>query len=94
MILLFWLRRRRVLNGSSCLLVYENTPASVAARWLSWLGLLCFLVQVVYMLEEYNSILSTPTEADNIGHFDQYQYIGETQIAARYIRQADISVYF
>jgi len=55
---------------------------------------LCFLVQVVYMLEEYNSILSTPTEADNIGHFDQYQYIGETQIAARYIRQADISVYF
>ena len=93
MILSFRLRRRQVLDGSSCLLVYENTPGSVAARWLSWLGLLCFLAQVVYMLEEYNSILSTPTEADNIGHFGQYRYIGETQISARYIRQADIWVY-
>jgi len=37
------------------------------------------------MLVEYNSILSTPTEADNIGHFGQYRYIGETQILARYI---------
>jgi len=53
---------------------------------------LCFLAQVVYMLEEYNSILSTPTEADNIGHFGQYRYISETQISARYIRQADIWV--
>jgi len=46
------------------------------------------------MHEEYNSILSTPT---NIGHFNigqhllisvilaKYQYIGETQISARMI---------
>jgi len=54
---------------------------------------LCFLAQVVYMLGEYNSILSTPTEAGNIGHFGQYRYIGKTQISARYIREADILVY-
>jgi len=30
---------------------------------------LCFLVQVVWMLEKYNSILSTPTEANKIDHF-------------------------
>jgi len=29
--------------------------------------LLCFPVQVVWMREEYNSILSTPTDADKIG---------------------------
>ena len=45
------------------------------------------------MLKEYNSILSRPTEADNIGHFGQYRCIGETEISARYIRQAYISVY-
>jgi len=49
---------RCVIHGSSCLLVYENAPASVAARWLSWLGLLCFLRQGVCMREEYNSVLS------------------------------------
>jgi len=27
------------------------------------------LVQVVYIHEEYNSVLSTPTEADLIGRF-------------------------
>jgi len=45
------------------------------------------------MCEEYNSVLTTPTEADEIGCFGRYQYIGETQITARYIVQADIPVY-
>jgi len=52
----------------------------VAARRLSWLGLLCFLAQVVCVHEEYNSVLSTPTEADFIGQFGRYQYISKTQI--------------
>ena len=43
-----------------------------------------FLAQV-WMREEYNSVLSKPTEADNIGHFGCYHYIGETQILARTI---------
>jgi len=38
------------------------------------------------MREEYNSVLSTPTEAYKIARFDRYQYIGKTQISA------DISV--
>ena len=46
------------------------------------LGSLCFLVEVVCMRDEYNIILSTPIEADNIGCFVQYQYIGKTQISA------------
>jgi len=33
------------------------------------------------MREEYNSVLSTPIEADNIGCFGQYRYIGKTQIS-------------
>jgi len=45
------------------------------------------------MREKYNSILSTPTEADKIGRFGRYRYIGKTQISARYSGQADISVY-
>jgi len=45
------------------------------------------------MREEYNSVLSILTEADEIGRFGQYQYIGKTQILARYISQTDISVY-
>jgi len=32
------------------------------------------------MRKEYNSVLSTPTEADKIGRFGRYRYIGETQI--------------
>ena len=35
------------------------------------------------MREEYDSVLSTPTEADKIGRFGRYRYIGETQISAR-----------
>jgi len=46
------------------------------------------------MGEEYNSVSSTSTEADKIGRFGRYRYIGKTQISADYIRQADISVYF
>jgi len=38
------------------------------------------------MRGEYNSVLSTPTEADNIGRFGRYRYLGKTQISA------DISV--
>jgi len=45
------------------------------------------------MCEECNSVLLTPTEADKIGHFGQYRYIGKTQISAIYIGQGDISVY-
>jgi len=40
------------------------------------------------MREEYNSVLSTPTEADKIGRFGRYRYIGETQISARNIGPA------
>jgi len=29
------------------------------------------------MREEYNSVLSTLTEADNIGRFGRYRYIGK-----------------
>jgi len=35
------------------------------------------------MREEYNSVLSTPTEADKIGHFGRYRYIGKIKISAR-----------
>ena len=35
------------------------------------------------MLEVYTSILSTPAEADKIGRFGRYRYIGETQISVR-----------
>jgi len=35
------------------------------------------------MREEYNSVLSTPAEADKIGRFGRYRYIGKTQISAR-----------
>jgi len=45
------------------------------------------------MCEEYNSVLSTPTESDQFDHFGWYQYIGETQISAWYISQADVSIY-
>jgi len=60
---------------------------------LSWLGLLCLLEQVVWMREEYKSILPTLTEADKIGRFCRYRCFGKTQISADYIGQADISVY-
>jgi len=33
------------------------------------------------MREEYNSVLPTPTEADKISCFSQYQYIRKTQIS-------------
>jgi len=39
------------------------------------------------MHEEYDSVFSTPTEADKISHFDRYRYFGKTQISA------DILVY-
>jgi len=35
------------------------------------------------MHEEYNSILSTPTEADNMSRFGQYQYIGLSLLNTR-----------
>ena len=34
------------------------------------------------MREEYNSVLSTPIEAHNIGRFGRYRYIGKTQMSA------------
>ena len=37
------------------------------------------------MREEYNSVLLTPTEADKIGRFGWYWYVGKTQILGRYI---------
>jgi len=43
--------------------------------------LTCFIVlfaQVVWVREEYNSILSTPTKANEIGRFGQYRYISKT----------------
>ena len=46
----------------------------------------CFLAHVVWMCKEYNSVLSTPTEANKISYCCQYRYIGKTQISA------DISV--
>jgi len=39
------------------------------------------------MREEYNSVLSTRTDADKISHFGRYRYIGKSQMLA-----ADISV--
>jgi len=47
--------------------------------------LLCFLEQVVWIREEYNSVLPTPTEADKFGRFGRYRYIGKTQISADFI---------
>ena len=44
-----------------------------------------FLRKLSGMREEDNSVLSTPTEADKIGPFGRYRYIGETQISAQYI---------
>jgi len=44
------------------------------------------------MCEEYNSVFTTPTEADKIGCFGRYRYIGEIQITAIYIGQANVSV--
>jgi len=40
------------------------------------------------MREEYNSVLSTLAEADKIGRFGRYQYIGKTQISAGPIYQS------
>jgi len=37
------------------------------------------------MGEEYNSVLSTPTDVDRIGRFGRYRYIGKTQISADYV---------
>jgi len=54
---------------------------------------LCFIAQVICICEEYNSVCSRPTEADKIGPFGQYRYIGKIQILARYIGDADVSVY-
>jgi len=34
------------------------------------------------MCKEYNSGLSTPTEADKLGRFGRYRYIGKTEISA------------
>ena len=34
------------------------------------------------MREEHNSLLSTPTEADKIGYYGRYRYIGKTQLSA------------
>ena len=34
------------------------------------------------MHEEHNSLLSTPTEADKIGYYGRYRYIGKTQLSA------------
>jgi len=31
---------------------------------------------------EYNSVLSTLAEAENIGRFGRYRYVGKTQISA------------
>jgi len=39
-------------------------------------------MQVAGVHEEYNSILSTITEADKIGCFGRYRYISKTQISA------------
>ena len=44
------------------------------------------------MREKYNSVSSTTTEADKIGRFDRYRYIGKTQISAYIPAQADLSV--
>ena len=54
------------------------------------LGSLCFLVEVVCMRDEYNIILSTPIEADNIGRFGQYRYIGKTQISADILAKKNV----
>ena len=35
------------------------------------------------MHEEHNSVLSTPAEADKIGYYGRYRYIGKTQISAK-----------
>jgi len=57
-----------VLHGSSCLLVYENAPQPAGPGVLQDNCLVLirctFLVQVVWMCEDYYSILSTRTEAD------------------------------
>jgi len=45
------------------------------------------------MCVECNSVLSTP-EADKIGHFGQYQYIGETQISARLMYQSSSKCWY
>jgi len=81
--MIFWFgcSGQRVLHGSSCLLAYENAPARIAARQLSWLESWCFLAYVVWIREEYNSILSTPTEADKIGQNCWHRYISETHIS-------------
>jgi len=42
------------------------------------------------MHEEYNRVLSTPTDADTFGHYGWYWYISETQISAQYISYAII----
>jgi len=42
-----------------------------------------FLCKLSAMHEEYNSVVSIPSEAENISHFGRYRYIGKTQISAR-----------
>jgi len=62
---------------------FKLTCAKPGIDWR--LASLCFLTQVVWMREEYNSVLSTPIEADNISRFGRYRYIGKTQISASII---------
>jgi len=46
------------------------------------------------MREEYMfSVLPTPTDADKMGRFGRYWYIGKTEISADYISPVDTSVY-
>jgi len=42
------------------------------------------------MRDEYNIILSTPIEADNIGRFGQYRYISKTQISADILAKKNV----
>jgi len=37
------------------------------------------------MIEEYSSVLLTPTEADKIGRFGRYRYLAKAQISTDYI---------
>jgi len=49
--------------------------------------LTCFVAlscEVFRMREEYNSVLSTPTEADKFGRFGRYRYIGKKTNIGRY----------
>jgi len=77
MMLLFRLRRPTHCSMVHLVCLFRKTHLLALLQDNCLELLRCAFLQVVCMREEYNSALSTPTEADKIGCFGRYRYIGK-----------------